>query len=134
MKQITRYYGEGCQTLLKSKDSSEIVQATLQGFTFNKLAPYDTWEKFRSTAKSLWNIYRSVCKPTFVTRAAIRYINHLNIPTEGPIDLQDYLKIVPEITSDLPQSELGSFFMQLQIPQNDLNCMLIINENLMPPT
>ena len=111
-----------------------VFQATLQGFTFNRLAPYNSWEEFSSDARSLWEIYKDICRPEFVTRAAVRYINQLNIPITGPIELQDYLKTIPEIASGMPQKTLSSFFMQLQIPQEDLNCVLIINETLAPPT
>ncbi len=120
--------------LFRSKDNLRIFQATLQGFTFNRLAPYDSWEEFRSAARSLWEIYKGICKPEFVTRAAVRYINQFHIPTTGAIELQDYLKTVPEIAPGLPHKTLSSFFMQLQSPQEDLNCMLIINESLVPPS
>jgi len=120
--------------LFRSKDNLRVFQATLQGFTFNRLAPYDSWEAFSSDARSLWEIYKDICKPEFVTRAAVRYINQFNIPMKGSIDLQDYLRTVPEITPGIPQNILSFFFMQLQIPQDDLNCMLIVNETLVPPT
>ena len=67
-------------------------------------------------------------------RAAIRFIKQINIPAKEAVDLQDYLRTIPELSPDLPQGELNSFFMQLQIPQVDLNCMLIINEALVPRT
>ncbi len=120
--------------LFRSKDKLRVFQATLQGFTFNRLAPYDSWEEFSSDARSLWEIYKEICKPEFVTRAAVRYINQINIPMKGSVDLQAYLKTVPQISSDFPQQTMSSFFMQLQLPQEDLNCMLVINENLAPPS
>ena len=121
--------------LFRSKDGLRIFQATLQGFTFNRLAPYNSWEEFSNDARNLWEIYKDICKPAFVTRAAVRYINRIDIPVQGPIKLQDYLKTAPDIASGLPQKNLSSFFMQLQIPQEDLNCMLVINETLaLPPS
>lgn len=121
--------------LFRSKDGLRIFQATLQGFTFNRLAPYNSWEEFNDDARNLWEIYKDICNPTFVTRAAVRYINRIDIPVEGPIKLQDYLKTAPDIASGLSQKNLSSFFMQLQIPQEDLNCMLVINEALtLPPS
>lgn len=120
--------------LFKNKENVKVFQATLNGFTFNRLAPYESWEEFSSDAKYLWEIYKDVCKPTYVTRTALRFINQINIPIKGQIDIQDYLRTVPEISPDLPQQMLNSFFMQLQVPQTDLNCMLIINEALAPVT
>lgn len=122
--------------LFRSQDGLRIFQATLQGFTFNRLAPYNSWEEFSDDARNLWEIYKEICKPTFVTRAAIRYINRIDIPMTGQqIKLQEYLKTAPDIAPGLSQTNLTSFFMQLQIPQEDLNCMLVINETLtLPPS
>jgi uncharacterized protein (TIGR04255 family) len=118
--------------LFRSEDGLRIFQATLSGFTCNRLAPYETWENFRDEARYLWDIYKDTCKPSSVTRAAVRYINRLDLP--GPVlDFKDFLRTVPEVSPDLPQG-LSNFFMQLQIPQEDLNCMLIINEAFVPPT
>lgn len=118
--------------LFRSKDGLMVFQATLGGFTFNRLAPYTSWEEFSGEARHLWEIYKDVCRPSSVNRAAVRYINRLDLP--GPLlDFKDYLRTVPEVSPDLPQG-LSTFFMQLHIPQEDLNCMLIINEAFMPPT
>lgn len=43
------------------------------------------------------------------------------------------MRTVPEVSPDLPQQGLQTFFMQLQIPQQDLDCMLIINEAFTQP-
>lgn len=115
--------------LFRSKDNLRVFQVTLNGFTFNRLAPYTSWEDVRDEAKYLWEIYRDICKPDAVTRAAIRYINRLELP--GPaLDLGDYLLTGPMVTPDLPQKQVTNFFMQLQIPQED--CMLVIHEAYAP--
>lgn len=117
----------------RSEDNLQTFQATLEGFAFNRLAPYESWEVFSGDAKKLWEIYKEVCKPTRVTRAAVRYINQINIPVNQLIELKDYLRTVPEVSPNLSQNALQSFFMQLQIPQRDLDCMLIINEAIAQP-
>ena len=118
--------------LFRSGDGLRIFQATLSGFTFNRLAPYDTWEDFSGDARHLWEVYKDVCRPSSVIRAAVRFINRLDLP--GPtLDFKEYLRTVPEVSPDLPQG-LSGFFMQVQIPQEDLNCMLIINEAFTQPT
>lgn len=120
--------------LFRSVDGLRVFQATLSGFTFSRLAPYESWEEFSTNAKYLWELYEKLYKPAYVTRAAIRYINQINIPNQGIVNLQDYLKAVPEIPNSFSQKTLQSFFMQLQIPQEDLNCMLVLNETLAPQT
>lgn len=117
----------------KSEDGRQTFQARLDGFSFNQQAPYESWEKFSSEAKSFWRLYKDICKPVHVTRVATRYINQLNIPVDGVVELKDYLSTVPEVSPVLSQKTLQSFFMQLQIPQQDLGCMLVINEALAPP-
>ncbi len=119
--------------LFRSENSKKVFQASLNGFTFNRLAPYESWEEFSDDAKYLWQIYKDICKPVSLTRAALRYVNQINIPTKELSDLREYLNTVPEVAPTLPQKLLSSFFMQLQIPQEDLNCNLIINEALAPP-
>ena len=118
----------------RSEDNLQTFQATLEGFAFNRLAPYESWEVFSRDARRLWEIYKEVCRPTHVTRAAIRYINQINIPINQLIELKDYLKTVPEVSPNLSQNALQTFIMQLQIPQRDLDSMLIINEAIAPPT
>lgn len=113
-----------------SKDSRQIFQARLDGFTFNRLAPYETWESFREEAHRLWTIYRSIASPKNITRIGVRYINRLDLPV--PIkDFKDYLRTFPEISSGMPQG-LSGYFMQLQLPQADLNAMLVLNQALIP--
>jgi len=117
----------------RSEDNLQTFQASLEGFTFNRLAPYESWEKFSSDARTFWEIYTKICEPIQITRVAVRYVNQLNIPAKQPIELKDYLMTAPEVSPALPQKTLQVFYMQLQIPQNDLNCMLVINEAIAPP-
>ena len=118
----------------RSQDNLRTCQATLEGFSFNQQAPYESWERFSSEAKNLWQIYTKICKPIQVVRVAVRYINQINIPANEIVELKDYLTTVPEVSSKLSQKTLQSFFMQLQIPQRDLDCMLTVNEAIAPLT
>ena len=63
--------------LFTSPDGRQIVQARLDGFTFNRLKPYDTWEVFRAEARRLWARYVEVAEPEAVSRIALRYINRI---------------------------------------------------------
>lgn len=117
--------------IFSSSDQKQIFQARLDGVTFSRLAPYDRWETFRSEAQRLWSIYQSATKPKRLSRLGLRYINRLDLPFPFE-DLKDYLRTVPEVSPDLPQG-LSGYFMQLQIPQEDLSSMLILNQALIPP-
>lgn len=117
--------------LFISKDGRYIFQARLDGFTMSRLAPYEKWEPFRDEARRLWNVYRSIAKPTRVTRVAVRYINRLDLPL--PVgDLKDYLRTVPEVSPALPQ-HLAGYFTQLKIPLEDIKSLLVVNQAIIEP-
>lgn len=113
-----------------SEDKKRIFQAKSNGFTFNWLAPYENWATFSTEAKRLWDIYKSFIPEAQIIRVAVRYINRLDLPL--PLgDFKEYLRTVPEVSPSLPQG-LSDFFMQLQIPQEDLDAMLLLNEAMVP--
>jgi uncharacterized protein (TIGR04255 family) len=114
--------------IFTSEDEKQVYQARLDGFAMSRLAPYESWEPFRDEARRLWNVYRQAMKPARVERIAVRYINRLDIP--GPrVELKDYLRTSPEIAPGLPQS-LDGFFMQLQLPVEDIHGRLLVNETI----
>lgn len=117
--------------VFKSRDEKQVFQARLDGFTMSRLAPYESWDPFRDEARRLWKVYRSVVQPVRVTRLAVRYINRLDLPF--PVtNLKEYLRTVPEVSSDLPQ-ELAGYFMQLRIPQKDIGSVLLVNQTIIEP-
>jgi uncharacterized protein (TIGR04255 family) len=120
----------GIQFVANSKD--KLFQAQLDGWTFNKLAPYRGWEEeFRDQARRLWTAYRAIARPQSITRTALRYVNRLDLPIPMD-DMKTYLRTFPEVASDLPQG-LSNFYLQLQIPHTDINAMLTINMTMVPP-
>lgn len=117
--------------LFHSGDGKQIYQSRLDGFAMSRLAPYENWNALRGEARRLWEIYRSVAKPSKLTRLAVRYINRIDIPL--PLsDFKDYLRTVPEVSPDLPQ-QLAGYFMQLVIPQYDIESLALINETIIEP-
>jgi uncharacterized protein (TIGR04255 family) len=117
--------------LFRSADKKQIYQSRLDGFTMSRLAPYGRWEEFCSEGRRLWDIYRSVAQPSKVVRAAVRYINRINIPLPMN-DFGDYLRTVPQVAADLPQ-ELSGYFMQLMLPLADIKGYALINETIVEP-
>lgn len=112
-------------------EGKHIAEFRVNGFTFHRLAPYQTWEQFRTEAKLLWDLYREVASQP-INRFGLRYVNQLDLPM--PIrDFRDFVRSYPEISTDLTQ-QLSGFFMQVHIPQQDLGAMLILNESLVPPS
>jgi len=90
---------------LKSQDEKSVAQFRVDGFTFNRLKPYTRWEQILPEALRLWEVYKELASPHSVTRLALRYINHMNLPTSGgPID--DYLVTGPKLPPSVPQTLL----------------------------
>lgn len=114
--------------LFRSVDNTKIVQARLDGFTFNKLKPYSNWEEFSDEAKNLWNRFVNIAKPINVVRLALRYINRIEIPLPFG-DFTEYILTIPEIAPNIPQSLTG-LFMQLVIPNNEIQANAIITETM----
>ncbi len=113
-------------------EGKHVVQFRVNGFTFSRLAPYQTWEQLRNEAKSLWGSYRRIVGALPVFRIGLRYVNQLDLPMPMR-DFRDFIRLYPEVSADLPQ-QLAGFFLQVHIPQEDLGAMLILNEAMVPPS
>jgi len=68
----------------RSEDERNIAQFRVDGFTFNRMKPYTSWEEVLKEARNLWELYVEASAPEVVTRIAVRYINHLAIPRPVP--------------------------------------------------
>lgn len=117
--------------LFHPADKSKIVQARLDGFTFNKLRPYQKWELFRDEAKKLWGYYLEVAKPKQITRLAVRYINRIELPFPFS-QLQEYILTVPQVAAGLPQG-MSQFLMQIVIPNTVIGAQAVITETIEAP-
>jgi uncharacterized protein (TIGR04255 family) len=123
-KQLTKING----FRFLSSDEKQIVQARMDGFTFNKLFPYTKWEDLRNEARRLWLIYREIACPDLVTRVALRYINNLKIPM--PIkDFDEYLVSPPGVPEELPQG-VSSFLSRVVIHEPSVEANAIITQAL----
>lgn len=109
-------------------DGLQIFQARTDGFTHNRLAPYLGWELFRTEARRLWDVYRGIVRPVTVKRIAVRYINRFDLPSAS-VDLKEYLRTGPEISSDLPQGMVG-FFFQVTLALTDISAMVNLTETV----
>ncbi len=70
---------------LFSDSREKAVQARIDGFTFSKMKPYESWENLRNEAIELWELYLKTLNPTRVMRLAVRYINRIELPL--PIEI-----------------------------------------------
>jgi uncharacterized protein (TIGR04255 family) len=116
--------------LFTSVDGKQIFQAAVDGFTFNRLRPYDKWEIFRNEAFRLWGLYRKLLSPEII-RVGLRYVNRLNIPLSAQhvFDFDDYLTAGPAVPKELPQG-LSSFLTRIVINDPDIDSSGIITQAL----
>ncbi|MBI4699124.1 MAG: TIGR04255 family protein [Nitrospirae bacterium] len=117
--------------LFRSMTENKVVQARLDGFTFNKLKPYEKWELFRNEAHVLWDSYFKIAKPIKVLRIALRYINRIELPL-SITNFKEYILTTPEIAPKLPQG-LAHFFMQLVIPNHEIAATATITQTIENP-
>jgi uncharacterized protein (TIGR04255 family) len=117
---------------LSNPESHQVVMARLSGLTFSLLTPYSRWEDLRDTAREVWKAYKAVCHPVNVTRIAVRYINRLDL-TDAPHTLTDYIQVVPTLSATFPGYQPSDYFMQMVVPQEDLESVLIVNSGRVPP-
>lgn len=113
---------------LTNKDSARVLQITKSGFTYSHLPPYSSWAKFSSEATVLWKKYVEAARPSKVVRCALRFINKIDM--EGStVEPSDYFHLYPHIPSDI-SSDMTGMFMQLRMPQDDIDAEAIINSTL----
>ncbi|RJQ20826.1 MAG: TIGR04255 family protein [Nitrospiraceae bacterium] len=110
-----------------SANQKQILQTRLDGFTFSRLKPYETWESFRDEAHRLWQLYRDIVSPE-ITRVALRYINKMDFPL--PVsDFGVYLTAAPIVPKGLPQG-VSSFLTRTVIHEPEIDAAAIITQSL----
>jgi uncharacterized protein (TIGR04255 family) len=116
--------------LMRSEKDALVVQARLDGFSLNKLHPYDSWRSLSQQARELWRRYVEIARPTKVTRLAVRYTNRIEMPPG--VDFKESIRTVPEIALGIPQG-LPQYFMRLVIPDQS-GAIAIVTEASLPPS
>ena len=86
---------------LKTEREREMIQLRVDGFTFNRLKPYTSWEKIFPRAYRFWKKYLDCVEPVGVTRLATRYINALDVPIPKTTFFE-YLEAPPRLPQGVP--------------------------------
>lgn len=94
----------------KSSDGKRIAQFRTDGFTLNRLKPYQSWEELLTVWREVWPIYVAVSQPLRVVRLGVRCINHFFLP--GPAsEISRHLPYAPSIDVGA-QAEMTSFLVR----------------------
>jgi len=103
----------------KPEDDKKVAQFRIDGFTFSLLKPYTKWEEMFAEARELWEMYCGIAQPEAVTRLAVRYVNHINIPL--PVDdLSDYFTAPPKIPDNI-QGIISSFLSKVVVYDQEMD-------------
>jgi len=100
----------------KSADGLDIAQFRIDGFTLNRLRPYQSWDAWFPLFVRTWAHYVEVARPARATRIAARCINHIPLPLRGV--LQDYLSNPPKVPPQLP-NVMSSFVTSVALWKSD---------------
>lgn len=113
-----------------SQDGLNVVQFRPDGFTYNRLKPYTSWEEITPRALDLWRLYTELTKPEFVVRAALRYINHLRFPF--PLEsYYQYLTTMPPAPEG-PHYFIKGYLSRVIIGDPNLGTDAIVSQALEP--
>jgi uncharacterized protein (TIGR04255 family) len=108
---------------LSSVDRADIAIFRTTAFVTSRLAPYLGWEQFRERSERAWAAWRRAAGSVELARIGVRYVNRIDFPGEGPIKLDDFLKIYP-ITPDGPP--IQAYTMQVIRPIDADQCVATI--------
>lgn len=115
--------------LRRSADGRRAVQMQLGGASVSRLAPYDRWEAFTQDAKSSWELYLAVAKPEHIKRAAVRYINRLEIGDPEITDLSSWVRVLPVTPWTLSTPPSG-YILRVRRPLDDGVMLVLISSTV----
>lgn len=97
-----------------SADEKEVVQIRAGGFSYNRMAPYTSFDDYLPEISRCWDEFSRLVSPVQIRKLGLRFINRIGIPTEnGIVNLTEYFKINPRL-SDGTGLQLTGFFHQHQ--------------------
>jgi uncharacterized protein (TIGR04255 family) len=105
--------------LCRSEDGLDIVQARIDGFSANRLRPYQDWAALKQLAEQYWPVYQRLAQPAEILRIGLRYINQFELPVaKAPLrdeELARYLAWCPAVIKPLGSEKPEDFFVQLAL-------------------
>jgi len=78
-----------------------LTKVRMQGFSFNRLAPYTSLDDYLPEIERTWGLFASIASPVQIRVVRLRYINRILLPlTNGRVELEDYLKVGPRLPDE----------------------------------
>lgn len=114
-----------------SSDMTELLTIFARSFFVSQLAPYPGWDIFFDRFSRDWKYLKRIVGYQSIERIGVRYINRIDIPTDGPtIDEDEYLRIVPKVPNQF--GPMAAYAVQAEIYMADLDSKLLINTAVVP--
>ena len=98
---------------LESADGLNIVQVRIDGFTFSRLEPYESWDRMVEDAWIVWRMYLARSSPLGIERIATRFINRIVLPPSG--QLAEVFSVPPVV----PDGRIDSLLFRYQLAPTD---------------
>ena len=118
---------------LRDLEKKFMVQARQDGFAFINVGEYPGWVKFEAHARVWWDRYMSAFPVKGVKRAALRYINRIEIPSLN-VEPEDYFNVYLKVPSEGCLKDVVGFNIQATFPQNDIQATALVQQALAQPT
>lgn len=115
-----------------SSDGRSIVQIREHSVGVIRLAPYESWEKYKPTVLHVFEKFAEVAGNTEIARKGLKYTNRIVVP-KPEIKLEDYFDLYPHLGSRLPQ-RLGPFLVGAIFPFDDSGDLLQVEITSADPT
>lgn len=82
-------------------DEKQLVQVRVQGFSFNRLAPYTSLDDYLPEIERCWFQYVALAAPVQVRLIRLRYINRILLPSaDKKPNLDEYFRRFPHLPDD----------------------------------
>src|SRR5215216_5865884 len=82
-------------------DEKQLVQIRAQGFSFNRLTPYGSFDDYLPEIERTWKIFVTVAAPVSVRGIRLRYINRIKMPlADEQVQLDEYLRVAPHLPAE----------------------------------
>jgi len=126
----TTHHQEG-YTLQCESDGNNLIQVFPTHLSYHNFNKYAGWDSMYSELKEIWKVFCESVGKNNISRLNVRYINQLLLPLPLKNGFGDYIKLLPQIPSNLNQS-VNNFFMQVNIPDASNEMQGTITETILP--
>lgn len=116
---------------LSTDDQTQLAVLWPDAFSLSQLAPYQDWEAFIARFERDWQILKRVLGFREIKRIGVRYINRIDIPSDGDsVKHEQFLSIYPQLPSLI--NVVDAYAVQTLVHLDDIDCNLTINSANVP--